>query len=124
MAGSRSYNNYGEFDYVMQRLMSKYDKSNCVIISGDALDGPDAMSIHWAKLNGWKYSRWPADWDKFKKAAGYIRNAEMKKHATRTIVFWDLESRGSWHMFSISNDDKSIQTTLIVVFPDDTPYAQ
>jgi len=122
-AGSRSYNNYDEFDFMMRKLTDKLDKSNCVIISGDALDGPDAMVIHWAKVNRWKYSRFPADWDKFKKAAGFIRNVDMKKHATRVIVFWDLVSRGAEHMFTISNADKSIQTTLIIVFADNTPYA-
>lgn len=106
---------------MMQKLLAKQLVPNCVIISGDALDGPDAMAIHWAKVHGFKYARFPADWDKFKKSAGYIRNVEMKQIATRAIVFWDLESKGSGHMFQVCNEDKSIQTTLVVIFADHTP---
>lgn len=118
VAGSRSYNNYDEFDFMLKKLLSKVDKSNCVIISGVARDGPDAMAIYWCITNGWKYTKFAADWDKFKKAAGYIRNIAMKKVATRVIVFWDFISKGSEHMFNISSEDKSIHTSLVIVLPD------
>lgn len=123
-AGSRSYSNYYEFSKVIGILLRKKNKANCVLITGRAKRGPDEMIIRWCKDHGWKYCEFPADWDLYGKAAGYIRNAEMKKVATEVIVFWDLKSPGSLNMYDISSQDKNIRTSLVIVEPDEGYYEQ
>ncbi len=126
VAGSRSYNNFEEFAYMLERLLHErgYEKANSVIISGDAWAGPDAMAIRFAIMHWWKFSKFTADWERHGRGAGYIRNAEMKKVATDVYVFWDLVSRGSRNMLDISKKDKSIYTHLVAVHPDFTPYTR
>jgi hypothetical protein len=124
VAGSRSYSNYDEFDFTMSRLLQKKKKANCVLISGKAPRGADEMIIRWAQDHGWKYAEFPADWDRFNKSAGFIRNAEMKKVATLVVVFWDLLSNGTMNMYEISSKDRSIYTSLVVVQPDYGYYEQ
>lgn len=42
----------------------------------------------------------PADWDKFGKGAGPIRNKQMADYADALLLIWDGESRGSANMKS------------------------
>ena len=49
-----------------------------------------------------KCYRFPADWDKYGKAAGYKRNGEMARNADALIAFWDGKSRGTKHMIDLA----------------------
>lgn len=76
---------------------SGYDVTE--IISGRAR-GADRLGEHYAKVNRIPLKAFPADWVKYGKAAGPIRNSEMKNYADAAIVFiWD-NSRGSANMIS------------------------
>lgn len=55
-------------------LHRKY-KFTCVI-DGCAI-GADTLGYRWAKRNGLPTERYPANWAKFKRAAGPIRNRQM-----------------------------------------------
>ncbi len=46
--------------------------------------------------------RYPADWDKHGKPAGYIRNAEMADKAEALLALWDGQSRGTLHMINLA----------------------
>lgn len=120
VAGSRSYSNYQQFDFVLNHILrvKGLDKSNSVILTGKAPRGPDNMVIEWCESHGWKYCGFPADWDQYGKSAGYRRNIQMKEVATHVIVFWDARSKGSEHMLKISGADKNIQVILVVVEAD------
>jgi hypothetical protein len=60
--------------------------------------GADTLGRMWAEFNGIPVKKFPADWNKYGKAAGPIRNGEMKDYADGLIVFiWD-GSRGSENM--------------------------
>jgi len=48
----------------------------------------------YAKENNYKLTIFPANWDKFGKRAGYLRNEEMSDYADAVIAFWDERSRG------------------------------
>jgi hypothetical protein len=67
------------------------------IISGTA-KGADKLGERWAHSKGISIKRFPADWDKFGKSAGYKRNAEMAKYGDSLVIFWDGVSRGTKHM--------------------------
>jgi hypothetical protein len=46
--------------------------------------------------------RFPADWDRYGKAAGYIRNETMAANAEALIALWDGRSPGTKHMIDIA----------------------
>ncbi len=45
---------------------------------------------------------YPAKWDDFGKAAGYLRNTEMAENADALLLVWDGYSKGSKHMLNIA----------------------
>ena len=67
------------------------------VVSGGA-GGADSAGENWAKL--WKIpvKRFPADWKKWGKIAGIMRNCEMARYANACVVFWDGRSPGSKDM--------------------------
>lgn len=42
--------------------------------------------------------RFPADWGKYGKSAGVLRNKQMAEYADGLIAFWDGKSRGTANM--------------------------
>ena len=68
-----------------------------VIIEGGA-SGVDRIAGDYARENDIPLMVFPADWNKYGRAAGPIRNGEMVKHGTHLLAFWDGKSRGTKNM--------------------------
>lgn len=60
--------------------------------------GADTLGKEWAEEFNIPVVEFPADWDKYGKAAGPIRNAEMADYAEALIALWDGKSRGTKNM--------------------------
>lgn len=104
IAGSRSIHHnvkqhQEHFDQLAAKFESEYGKIS-VVISGRAT-GPDKLGEMWAKKNGVGIAAFPADWDRFGKGAGHIRNEEMGVLAEAGIILWDGKSRGTSHMMGV-----------------------
>jgi hypothetical protein len=67
-----------------------------LVISG-AARGADKLGEQWAINNNIKTLIFPADWDKYGKAAGFIRNEDIIKNCDGVIAFWDHKSNGTKH---------------------------
>ena len=102
IAGSRNFDNFIFLMNNMDNLLSESNKEDVVIISGTAR-GADQLGEQYASMRGIKIERFPANWDKFGKSAGYIRNEEMAQAATHCVVFWDGVSRGTKHMIDLAD---------------------
>jgi hypothetical protein len=76
------------------------------VISGACPKGADKFGELYASLNNLPLILFPADWDKYKKKAGYIRNVEMANNAAALIAFWDGVSPGTKHMINIAKEKK------------------
>ena len=57
-----------------------------------------------AKEMGFHVAYFPADWERYGKAAGYIRNKEMAQNADALVAFWDGESRGTKSMIDLAKE--------------------
>ena len=103
IAGSRDFKNYEILKEAMDQLLRDLitDGEDIVIISGTA-SGADRLGERYAKEKGFQLRRFPVDWNRYGKSAGYRRNVEMADHADAAVVFWDGQSKGSKHMLKIS----------------------
>ncbi len=70
------------------------------VISGCAR-GVDLAGIAWANFYKISVARFPADWDKYGKSAGYKRNVQMADRCTHALIFWDGVSKGTKSMIDL-----------------------
>ena len=70
------------------------------IVSGTAR-GIDQAGENYAKIYEIPTKKFPADWDRYGKAAGYIRNEDMATYADALLAIWDGESRGTKNMIDL-----------------------
>lgn len=100
IAGGRDFKNRNLM-YAVMNTFKKYtpsiDRPITEVVSGDAI-GADSLGIEWASVNTIPVKHFPAEWDKYGKSAGFIRNAEMGEYADAAVCFWDGESKGTKHM--------------------------
>ena len=66
------------------------------IISGGAR-GIDRLAYAYAVSRGIGFTEYPADWDRYGKRAGFIRNYAMVGAADAVIAVWDGTSPGTKH---------------------------
>lgn len=109
IAGSRNFTDYkmlvSAADTVLAELGSPVEAIQ--IVSGGAV-GADQLGERYAKQHGYRCMRFPADWNKYGRRAGYLRNLQMAEHAISDnshgvlIAFWDGESKGTGHMINIA----------------------
>ncbi len=71
------------------------------VVSGTAL-GVDRLGERWAIEHGIPIKRFPANWDRYGKSAGYLRNEQMAQYAEGLIAVWDGCSRGTVHMINLA----------------------
>jgi len=100
IAGSRTFTDYPLMKKKMDFLLSKTE-DEVVILCGKAR-GADALGERYARERGYEIEYYPADWDRYGKAAGAIRNEEMCKSADAITVFWDGSSPGTRNVLKLA----------------------
>lgn len=104
IAGGREFADYELLKKVCNHMLSKTDQSSITVVSGGAR-GVDKMGESYAKEHGIECIVMNAEWDKYGKSAGYLRNQAMANISTHLIAFWDGKSRGTKHMIDIAKKD-------------------
>jgi len=109
ICGSRDWDNH-------KKIESEFEKSipkDSVIIHGGA-KGADSIADSIARKLGFKVEVYKAEWDKYGKSAGMIRNYEMLNSGVdRVLAFWDEKSPGTSHMIDIVRRRGDINLTII-----------
>ena len=77
----------------LQRDLFKFDE----VVSGKAR-GADTFGEIWANEHGIPVKEFPADWDKFGRSAGPIRNGQMAEYGDALIAFLAPGSKGTKNM--------------------------
>jgi len=115
IAGSRICTSYYELLDAIEAVAWSPTK----VISGTA-QGADQLGEKWALDNNIPLERYPANWDKHGRSAGYKRNVLMAANAQALIALWDGESRGTKHMIDIAL--KSLLSVFVWKVPKTKTY--
>lgn len=104
VAGNRDCTDYREICSVL----NKYDWTDTELVEGGCR-GVDLLAKRYAEEHGIPVKEFPADWDKYGKRAGAIRNKQMAEYATSEgkencmlIAIMNHPSRGTKLMIDIA----------------------
>lgn len=106
IAGGRSFADYELLTTKCDALLKQKSTTlDIVIISGTA-KGADSLGERYALERGYAVEHFPADWKKYGRAAGMMRNAQMADIANALIAFWDGKSSGTKNMIDTAMKKK------------------
>ena len=94
IGGCRYYEDYRGFCDFVERCIENEEKAEIVILSGHCA-GVDLMAERYAIERGLALEIVPANWAKYGRAAGPVRNKQMVEKADVVIAFWDGRSKGT-----------------------------
>lgn len=97
IAGGRDFSDYRLLERTVDGFLSGRGGEEIAILCGKAR-GADALGERYARSRGYRLQYYPADWERYGRAAGCIRNQEMAQNADALVAFWDGMSRGTGHM--------------------------
>ena len=112
VAGSRTFN----YPELLDEVLNQYRLFHfnfTELVHGGAR-GADTLAMLWAEKRNIQVRCFPADWDKYGKKAGYIRNKQMAEYGELLIAFWDGESKGTKMMIELAKE--SNVNTIIVKY--------
>lgn len=97
IAGPRNYSNYQFIEKNVLDLVSRYD--DIEIVEGGA-KGVDSCAYMISNKHCYNHKRFCAEWNKYGKMAGPMRNEKMAKYADMLIAFRYVNhpSRGTENM--------------------------
>lgn len=95
IAGSRDITDYG----ILLKAIKECPFEITEVISGRAR-GVDTLGEKYAEDCSLKLHLFPADWKKYRNAAGPIRNAQMAEVADAVLCVWDGVSPGTKDMMN------------------------
>ena len=77
IAGGRDFKDYDLLKKICNHMLSQ--SKEVEIVSGCA-KGADSLGEQYAIDMGYRCSKFPADWEKYGRAAGFKRNSEMANY--------------------------------------------
>lgn len=100
--GSRdAFPTHSDIDYALELLFNTsrfwHTQSVSLVISGTA-SGADRCGEGWARHRGILVERFPADWARYGRLAGPIRNRQMAETSDVGVGFWRNMSGGTANM--------------------------
>lgn len=99
IAGSR---HCSDIKYLLKAL-EECGWTPTTVISG-AAPGADLLGEMWAMDHKVPIEKFPANWAKYGKSAGMVRNREMARNAHALIALWDGVSRGTSNMIRLATE--------------------
>lgn len=99
ISGTRTFNDYDTFKKVIRLALIKQNavKEELEIVTGGCR-GVDLLGERWAKENNIPIKRFDAEWKKYGRQAGPIRNRAMAKYGDFLVAVWDGDSPGTLNM--------------------------
>lgn len=101
VVGSRNFPDMGCVRFTIRHCIP----GGATLVSGGA-QGVDSVAMETAKLTRPDLKRmvFPADWKRWGKAAGVLRNRTIVEHSDWVIAFWDGKSPGTQHTIRLAKE--------------------
>lgn len=97
IVGSRTFEDYDAMcAFIKEKLASMEYTTIEAVVSGGAR-GADTLAERYAQEMGLQMIVFPAEWKKYGRRAGFIRNVDIIRECDVCFAFWDGESHGTQH---------------------------
>lgn len=96
IVGSRTFNDYNKLQEFINGVCERENIVIDTIVSGGAI-GADRLGERYANEHGIPTVVFLAEWNKYGKRAGIIRNVQIIENCDVCFAFWDGESHGTKH---------------------------
>lgn len=87
-----------DYEYPSRVADALSEHGATIVIHGHCRTGADAHADEWARRCGLSVLRFPADWDRYGRAAGPVRNAQMLVEGKPDLVLAFPGGRGTADM--------------------------
>lgn len=109
VCGGRHFNNYSVLEYVLDNQIDNCNVYNNLEIVSGGCKGADTLAIEYATRNSIPYKVFNADWTKYGKSAGPIRNKCMidyiKKDTSVVIAFTSNKTIGTRNTIQLARKE-------------------
>jgi len=96
VTGSRHWTDASVIKETLVSIQGERPARAMTLVHG-AAPGADTIAAHLADHLGWTVESFPAEWDRYGRRAGPVRNQLMVDHGADTCAVFPLpESRGTW----------------------------
>ncbi len=106
VAGCRDFSDYDIAKVYIDLCIKEIRKQYTLVFLSGCCRGADLLGERYAKEKGYAIEYYPADWKKYGKSAGPVRNKKMAENSDFVICFWDGKSRGTASMISFAKELK------------------
>lgn len=105
----------GSRDFPYPWIISEYLKRKTFheIVSGGA-SGVDTFAQEYAEVYGYPTTIFYADWKKYGKSAGFIRNKQIVEYATDVVAFQYDNSNGTQHTINLAQEAGKLREVISV----------
>jgi len=117
VSGWRDYTDYAEFSKVMHLVVGGRAVE---LIAGDA-SGADAMTQRYAREHALPFTMFPADWRRYGKGAGPIRNCAMVAVAQELVAFQKEGTPGTQNAIDEARK-AALKITVVPIDVDGEPH--
>lgn len=118
IAGCRDFEDETKFNSVMDglylTLSKEYQYPSIHIIEG-ACRGTDTLARKWAIKHETPFTEVPADFNRYNKFAGPLRNKIMIDLGTHLLAFWDGKSRGTKNIIAYAQSNPEYNGKIIII---------
>ena len=101
IGGCRTFCDYEALSRHLDIILRPYADTDIIILSGHCA-GVDMLAERYAAEHSLRVETHPAEWARYGRAAGPIRNEQMVMRADCVIAFWDGKSQGTKTLISFA----------------------
>lgn len=114
ISGNRTVTDYEVVKTAIELALPFFEKIEVVMSGCDR--GVDKFGERWAGENNIEIEKYPADWNKHGKSAGYKRNELMVSIADGLIAIWDGNCNTTKHIINTARE-KGLKV-MVVTYKD------
>ena len=97
IVGSRTFKDYNAMHAFIEEMLVTMESSIIEAVVWGGARGADSLAERYAQERGLKMIVFPAQWKKYGRRAGFIRNVNIIRECDVCFAFWDGESHDTKH---------------------------